>query len=133
MTNRIAQRACGDDQTYDGCSNSDLSTQSMGDGTQAMIDKTENQTWRRIVFGIGCVTAVISLASAACSWAAPFSLVSDPRGDLSLHPLEGWVLVAGLLSARATVILGAFAKGKSRVVLIVLGPLLLIGGLLGWL
>src|ERR1700742_809526 len=86
-----------------------------------MIDKTENQTWRRIVFGIGCVAAVISLASAACSWAAPFRLVSDARGDLSLNPLEDWVLIAGLLSALATVILGAFGKGKGRVVLIVLG------------
>jgi len=98
-----------------------------------MIDKTESQTWRRVVFGIGCVAAVISLASVVCSWTAPFPLVSDAHGDLSLNPLEDRVLIAGLLSALATVILGAFGKGKSHVALLVLGPLLLIGSLLGWL
>jgi hypothetical protein len=98
-----------------------------------MIEKTENQTWRKVVFGIGCVAALISLTSAVCSWTAPFPLVSDARGNLSLNPLENWVLIAGLVSALATVILGAFGKGKGRLTLIVLGPLLLIGSLVGWL
>jgi hypothetical protein len=98
-----------------------------------MNDRTQNQTWRKVIFGIGCVAAVIAIASAVCSWVAPFSLVANARGDLSLNPLEGRVLIAGLWSALATSLLGAFGKGKSRVALVLLGPLLLIGSLLGWL
>lgn len=98
-----------------------------------MSDSTQNQTWRTVAFRMGCVAAVLTLASAVCSWAAPFPLVSDSRGDLSLNPLEGRVLIAGLWSALATIVLGAFGKGKGRVALILLGPLLLISSLLGWL
>jgi hypothetical protein len=98
-----------------------------------MSDRTNNQTWRSVIFGLGCIAAVIALAAAVCSWGSPFPLVSDGRGDLSLNPLEGRVLVVGLWSALATSILGAFGKGRKRVLLVLLGPLLLIVSLMGWL
>lgn len=99
-----------------------------------MSERTPNQTWRKVAFGIGCIAAVIAGISAVCSWTAPFPLVSDGRGDLSLNPLEGRVLVAGLCSALVTSVLGAFGgKGKSRVTLVLIGPLLVVGSLLGWL
>lgn len=101
--------------------------------TNTMSNGTRNQMWRRALFGIGCIAAVIAIASAVCSWAAPFPLVSDGRGDLSLNPLEGRVLVIGLWSALATSLLGAFGKGRSRVALILFGPLLVVFSLLGWL
>ena len=88
---------------------------------------------RKAVFAIGCVAGLIALASAVCSWTAPFPLVSDGRGGFSLNPLEDRVLIAGLLSALAASILGAFGKGKSRVAVVLSGPLLIISSLLGWL
>ena len=98
-----------------------------------MNERTPKQTWPKVAFGIGYIAAVIAAISAVCSWTAPFPLVSDGHGDLSLNPLEGRVLVAGLCSALVTSILGAFGKGKSRVALVLTGPLLVIGSLLGWL
>jgi hypothetical protein len=98
-----------------------------------MSDRTRNQTWRTVFFRIGCIAAVTAAASAVCSWAAPFHLVSDGRRDLSLNPLEGRVLVIGLWSALTASLLGAFGKGKSRVALVLLGPLLVVVSLFGWL
>jgi hypothetical protein len=98
-----------------------------------MAEIKQDRTWREVAFSFGCVAAVITLASAICSWASPFPLLADARGDLSLNPLEDRVLIAGLFSAIATVVLGALGKGKGRAVLILLGPILLIGSLLGWL
>jgi hypothetical protein len=98
-----------------------------------MDDRTENQSPRRVIVAIGCIAALIALASTLCSWTAPFPLVSDGQGGFSLNPLEDRVLLAGLLSALAASILGAFAKGKSRLALVLSGPLLAVCSLLGWL
>ena len=98
-----------------------------------MSERTQNRTWRTVAFGIGRVSAVITLASAVCPWATPFPLVPGARGDLSVNPLEDRVLIAGLWSALVTVILDAFGRGEGRVVLIVLGPILLTSSLARWL
>ena len=98
-----------------------------------MSDRTRNQTWRAVLFGIGCIPAIIAAASTIFSWTASFPLISDGRGGFSLNPLEGKVLVVGLWSAFATTFLGAFGKGKSRVALISLGPVMAIVSLVGWL
>jgi hypothetical protein len=95
--------------------------------------QSKHRDLRKAVFRIGCIVGLIALASAVCSWAAPFPLVSDGKGGFSLNPLEGRVLIAGLISAVAASILGAFGKGKSRVVVVLSGPLLIICSLLGWL
>lgn len=73
-----------------------------------MSERTPNQTWRKVACGIGSIAAIIAVISAVCSWTAQFSLISDSRGDLSLNPLEGQVLVVGLCSAFITSVLGAF-------------------------
>jgi hypothetical protein len=98
-----------------------------------MDDRTENQSPRRVMLAIGCIAALIALASTVSSWTAPFPLVSDGQGGFSLNPLEDRVLLAGLLSALAASILGAFGKGKLRVALVLSGPLLAVCSLLGWL
>jgi hypothetical protein len=98
-----------------------------------MSKRVERQTLRKAVFGIGCVAWLIALACAVCSWVAPFPLISDGRGGFSLNPLEDRVLVARLLAALTASILGAFGKGKSRVVVVLSGPLLIVSSLLGWL
>jgi hypothetical protein len=92
-----------------------------------------NQTLRKVIFGIGCIAGLIALASAVCSWTAPFPLISDDHGGFSLNPLEDRVFIAGLWSALAASILGAFGKGKSRVAVVLAGLLLIICSLLGWL
>ena len=105
----------------------------LGLGDFNVDDGARNQRWRVVVFGVGCIAAMIAIASTLCSWTAPFPLVSDGRGDLSLNPLEGKVLVIGLWAAFATSLLGAFGKGKSRVALVSLGPMLAVISLFGWL
>src|ERR1700733_12670421 len=98
-----------------------------------MDDRTETQSARGVIFASGCIAALIALASAVCSWTSPFPLVSDGQGGFSLNPLEDRVLLAGLLSALAASVLGAFGKGKSRITLVLSGPLLAVCSLLGWL
>ena len=71
-----------------------------------MDDRTENQSSRRVMLAIGCIAALIALASTVCSWTAPFPLVSDGQGGFSLNPLEDRVLLAGLLSGLAASIFG---------------------------
>lgn len=68
-----------------------------------------------------------------CSWTAPFPLISDGHGGFSLNPLEDRVFIAGLWSALAASILGASGKGRSRVAVVLSGPLLAVCSLLGWL
>jgi hypothetical protein len=94
---------------------------------------TENQSMRRVIFAIGCIAALLALAATVCSWIAPFPLLADGQGGFSLNPLEDRVLLAGLLSALGASILGAFGTGKSRVVIVLSGPLLAFCSLLGWL
>ncbi len=98
-----------------------------------MAYRTEHQSLRRVIFAIGCIAALLALAATVCSWTAPFPLIPDGQGGFSLNPLEDRVLLAGLLSALAASILGAFGKGKSRVALVLSGPLLAVFSLLGWL
>jgi hypothetical protein len=98
-----------------------------------MDDQTENESLRTVLFTIGCIAALLALASTVCSWTAPFPLVPDGQGGFSLNPLEDRVLIAGLLSATAASSMGAFGKGKSRVAVVLSGPLLAVCSLLGWL
>jgi len=95
--------------------------------------RTEYHSLRRVTFAIGCIAALLALASTICSWTAPFPLVPYGNGGFSLNPIEDRVLLAGLLSALAASILEAFGKGKSRVAVVLSGPLLAICSLLGWL
>ena len=96
-----------------------------------MDNRVESQTLRKAALGIGCVAGLIALASTVCCWIAPFSLISDGRGGYSQNPLKDRALVAGLLAALVESILGSFGKGKSRVAVVLSGPLLIISSLLG--
>lgn len=98
-----------------------------------MSNKMKSRTLHKVVFTIGCVAGLVALASTVCSWTAPFPLVSDGRGGFSLNPHEDRVLIAGLWSAVAASVLGGFGRGKSRVAVILSGPLLIVCSLLGWL
>jgi hypothetical protein len=95
--------------------------------------KSDNQSPHTVLFAIGCVAALLAFASAICSWTSPFPLVPDGQGGFSLNPMGDRVLLAGLLSALAASILGAFCKGKLRLTLVLSGPLLAVCSLLGWL
>lgn len=97
------------------------------------MDNEKIRLVRKIIFAVACVAVLIALGSAICSWTAPFPLVSDGNGGFSLNPLEDRVLSAGLWSALAASILGAFGKGPSRVVVILSGPILVVFSLLSWL
>ena len=88
--------------------------------------------WRSILFSIGGIAALIS-AAGVCSWVDPFPLLSDGRGGRRLNPLEHRVLIAGLSTAVVTVILGSFGKRVGRVLLVVIGMLLILFNILGWL
>ena len=98
-----------------------------------MSNRNDSQTWRMVVFWIGCIAGLIALVSAVCSWTAPFPLIADGRGGFSLNPVENRVLIVGLWSALAASIMGAFGKGKNRVAVVLSGPLMVICSLLGWL
>lgn len=100
---------------------------------ESLPHKTANQKWRSVLFSIGGVAAVFSAAAGVCSWVDPFPLLSDGRGGWRLNPLEGWVLIAGLSTGFATLVLGAFGKRVSRVLLIVIGILLMLLNVFGWL
>lgn len=76
---------------------------------------------------------MISAAAGICSWVDPFPLLSDGGGGSRLNPLETWTLMAGISAGFATFILGAFGKRVSRVLLVLLGPLLIVFNILGWL
>ena len=90
-------------------------------------------SWRSVLFRIGGIAAVVSAAAGVCSWVDPFPLLSDAGGGWRLNPLEDWVLLAGLSTGLATIILGAFGKRRGRVVLVVIGMLLVVFNVSGWL
>ncbi len=96
-------------------------------------NKTADKKWRAILFSIGVFAALLSAAAGVCSWVCPFPLLSDGQGGYRLNPLEGRVLVAGLLTGLVSMILGVFGKRVGRVLLIVIGLLLIVFNLLGWL
>ena len=105
--------------------------------TQRRYARDEQQDatprWRSVLFRIGGIAAVISAAAGVCSWVDPFPLLSDGRGGWRLNPLEDWVLTAGLSTGLVTIILGAFGKRTSRVLLVVIGMLLIVFNIFGWL
>jgi uncharacterized membrane protein len=98
-----------------------------------MDNRVDSQTLRKAAFVLGCVAGLVALASAVCSWTAPFPLVPDGRGGFSLNPLEDRVLIGGLIAGIAASVLGAFGKGKSRVAAVLSGPCLIFYSLLGWM
>lgn len=99
-----------------------------------MIDHSVSVSkWHSVLFSIGGIAAVISAVAGVCSWVDPFPLLSDGRGGWRLNPLEGRVLIAGLLTGFVTIILGTFGKRVGRVLLIVIGLLLIVFNILGWL
>ena len=76
---------------------------------------------------------MLSATAGVCSWVDPFPLLSDGAGGYRLNPLEGWVLIAGLSTGLVTMILAAFGKRAGRVLLIVIGILLMLFNVFGWL
>ena len=100
---------------------------------QPLTNKTANQKWRSVLFGIGGIAAVLSAAAGVCSWVDPFPLLPVSGGGLRLNPLEGWVLIAGLSTGFAAVVLGAFGKRVRRVSLVAFGMLLILFNIFGWL
>ena len=95
---------------------------------------TKGTKGRMVVFSIGVIAALLSAVAGAYTWLYHFRLISDGQGGYLLNPLEDRVLVAGLLTGLVSMILGAFGKRVSRVLLIVFGFLLLIAfNVLGWL
>jgi hypothetical protein len=100
---------------------------------EPLTNTVTDKNWRAVLFSIGVVAALLSAAAGVCSWANPFPLLSDGQGGYRLNPLEGRVLVAGLLTGLVSMILGAFGKRVGRVLLIVIGLLLIVFNLLGWL
>lgn len=100
---------------------------------ESLTNGNASEKWRTVLFSIGVIAAVLSAAAGVCSWVDPFPLLSDGRGGYRLNPLEGRVLVAGLSTGLATMILGAFGKRVGRVLLVVTGLLLIAFNMLGWL
>jgi hypothetical protein len=98
-----------------------------------LLNKTTDAKWRTVLFSIGVLAALLSAAAAVCSWLDPFPLISDGQGGYRLNPLEDRVLVAGLLTGLVSMILGAFGKRVSRVLIIVFGFLFIALNVLGWL
>ena len=101
--------------------------------TSGVTNRNAIKKWRTVLFGIGVIAAVLSAAAGVRSWVDPFPLISDGRGGYRLNPLEGRVLIAGLSTGFVTMILGAFAKRVGRVLLVVIGLLLIVFNMLGWL
>lgn len=100
---------------------------------ESLTNRTANGKWRTVLFSIGVIAGVLSAAAGVCSWVNPFLLVSDGRGGYRLNPLEGWVLIAGLSTGLVTMILAGFGQRGGRVLLIVVGMLLMLINILGWL
>ena len=98
-----------------------------------MRNRTVKRTWRSVLFSIGVIAAVISAVAGVCSWIDPFPLVSDGQGGWRLNPLEGWAFIAGVSTGFAAVILGAFGKRVSCASLVLLGILLILFNIFGWL
>ena len=100
---------------------------------EPLTNGTTDTNWRTVIFDIGAIAALLSAAACVCSWVDPFPLLSDGQGGYRLNPLEDRVLVAGLLTGLVSMTLGAFGKRVGRVLLIVIGFLLIVFNLLGWL
>jgi hypothetical protein len=100
---------------------------------ESLTNRNANKKWRTVLFSLGVVAAVLSAAAGVCSWVDPFPLLSDGRGGYRLNPLEGRVLIAGLSTGFVTMTLGAFGKRVGRVLLIVIGLLLIVFNMSGWL
>jgi hypothetical protein len=105
----------------------------MNTSHEPLKNRTADKKWRTILFSIGVFAALLSAAAGVCSWVNPFPLLSDGQGGFRLNPLEGQALVAGLLAGFVSMILGVFGKRVGRVLLIVIGLLLIVFNLLGWL
>jgi hypothetical protein len=100
---------------------------------ESLTMRNANEKWRTVLFSVGLIAAVLSAAAGVCSWVDPFPLIEDGRGGGRLNPLEGWVLIAGLSTGLIAIILGAFGKRVGRVLLMVVGVLLILFNILGWL
>jgi hypothetical protein len=100
---------------------------------ESLMKRISSKKWRTVLFSIGVIAAVISAAAGVCSWVDPFPLLSDGQGGYRLNPLEGRMLITGLSAGLATMILGAFGKRVGRVSLVVIGLILILFNLLGWL
>jgi hypothetical protein len=100
---------------------------------EPLTNRTANQKWRSVLFGIGGIAAVLAAAAGVCSWVDPFPLLPDRGGGWRLDPLEGWVLIVGLSAGFATVVLGAFGKRAGRLLLVAFGMLLILFNIFGWL
>lgn len=100
---------------------------------EPLTNRTTDTNWRTVLFGIGVIAALLSTAAGVCSWVDPFPLLSDGQGGYRQNPLEDRVLAAGLLTGLVSMVLGVFGKRVGRVLLIVVGLLLIVFNLLGWL
>jgi hypothetical protein len=105
----------------------------MTTSNKSLTNSTANEKWRSVLFSIACIAAVLSAVAGVCSWFSPFPLLSDGGGGWRLNPLEGWVLIAGLATSFATVVLGAFGKRVNRLAVVGIGMLLILFNVFGWL
>jgi len=98
-----------------------------------MSNSTRTERRRSVLLSIGGTAAVLSAAAAVCTWVHPFPLLSDGQGGWRLNPLEDWVFIAGLSTGLVTTVLGAFGKRGGRVFLVLIGVLLMLFNIFGWL
>ena len=106
----------------------------MNDSYEPLTNRTTNNKWRTVLFSIGVIAALLSAAAGVCSWVESFSTTLRWSGrGYRLNPLEGRILIAGISTGLLTMILAAFGRRVGRVSLVVIGLLLIVFNMLGWL
>lgn len=71
---------------------------------------------------ISCALAVVG---AVGCWENPFPLVHLADGGYMTNPLDEYLLIASACASLLTVVLAAFGRGGSRILMILIGLLLL--------
>jgi hypothetical protein len=93
----------------------------------------ELSNWRKVLFRLSLVAALVSALAMVADWAAPFPLVHFSDGSLGISPWVDRVFLAGLASCALAIMLASFGRGKWRFLTIALGAALLILSLFGFL
>ncbi len=72
------------------------------------------------------MTCVLAVVRAVGCWENPFPLVHLADGGYMTNPLDEYLLVASAFVSLLTVVLAAFGRGGSRILMILIGLLLLV-------